>query len=242
MPAPATPLVIAHRGASGTCPENTLVAFARAAALGAHMIELDVQLSRDGQVVVMHDWTLERTTDGTGTVRERSLAEIRQLDAGSWFGSTFRGTRVPTLAEVLAAVALRVNVELKPVGDDGLEARALAVTESAGALGRVVFSSFEAGALERLRARSAAATLAVLWDQGPVAAAVTRAERVGARALHLRKDGVTADAVRAAAAAALPVRAWTVNERGEFDRLLAAGVEGVFTDFPERFLQPTAAQ
>ena len=236
------PLVIAHRGASGTCPENTLVAFARAASLGAPMIELDVQLTCDGEVVVMHDWTLERTTDGAGAVRERTLAEIRQLDAGAWFGATFRGTRVPTLAEVLSAVSLAVNVELKPVGDDGLEARALAVVESAGALERVVFSSFEAGALERLRARSARAPLAVLWDTGPIADAVARAERVGARALHLRKDRVTPEALAGAAAAGLPVRAWTVNERGEMDRLVAAGVEGVFTDFPERFLHIAGGQ
>ena len=236
------PLVIAHRGASGTCPENTLIAFARAAALGAHMIELDVQLTRDGAVVVMHDWTLERTTDGSGAVCDRTLAEIRGLDAGAWFGSAFRGTRVPTLAEVLAAVGLRVNVELKPVGDDGLEARALAVVESAGALARVVFSSFEAGALERLRARTVRATLAVLWDEGPVVDAVARAQRVGARALHLRKDRTSPDALAAAAAAGLPVRAWTVNERGEMDRLVAAGVEGIFTDFPERFLQSPGGQ
>ena len=236
------PLIIAHRGASGTCPENTLVAFARAAALGAHMVELDVQLTRDGAVVVMHDWTLERTTDGSGAVCDRTLAEIRGLDAGAWFGSAFRGTRVPTLAEVLAAVGLPVNVELKPVGDDGLEARALAVVESAGALARVVFSSFDAGALERLRACAAGATLAVLWDAGPVADAVGRARRVGARALHLRKDRTTPDALAAAAAAGLPVRAWTVNERGEMDRLVAAGVEGIFTDFPERFLHPGGGQ
>jgi len=236
------PLVIAHRGASGTCPENTLVAFARAAALGAHMIELDVQLTRDGEVVVMHDWTLERTTDGAGAVSDRTLAEIRRLDAGAWFGPAFRGTRVPTLAEVLAAVGLPVNVELKPVGDDGLEARALAVVESAGALARVVFSSFDAGALERLCARTARATLAVLWDEGPVADAVARAERVGARALHLRKDRTSPDALAAAAAAGLPVRAWTVNERGEMDRLVAAGVEGIFTDFPERFLHSGGGQ
>ena len=236
------PLVIAHRGASGTCPENTLVAFARAAALGAHMIELDVQLTRDGEVVVMHDWTLERTTDGAGAVCDRTLAEIRRLDAGAWFGPAFRGTRVPTLAEVLAAVGLPVNVELKPVGDDGLEACALAVVESASALARVVFSSFDAGALERLRACAAGATLAVLWDAGPVADAVGRARRVGARALHLRKDRTTPDALAAAAAAGLPVRAWTVNERGEMDRLVAAGVEGIFTDFPERFLHPGGGQ
>src|SRR5438132_1569033 len=152
------------------------------------MIELDVQLTRDGEVVVMHDWTLERTTDGAGAVCDRTLAEIRRLDAGAWFGPAFRGTRVPTLAEVLAAVGLPVNVELKPVGDDGLEARALEVVESAGALARVVFSSFDAGALERLCARTTRATLAVLWDEGPVADAVARARRVGARALHLRKD------------------------------------------------------
>src|SRR6266576_3076929 len=111
------------------------------------MIELDVQLTRDG--------TLERTTDGAGAVCDRTLAEIRRLDAGAWFGPAFRGTRVPTLAEVLAAVGLPINVELKPVGDDGLEVRALAAVESAGALARVVFSSFDAGALERLRARTA---------------------------------------------------------------------------------------
>jgi glycerophosphoryl diester phosphodiesterase len=235
-------LVIAHRGASGTCPENTLVAFARAAALGAHMIELDVQLTSDGEVVVMHDWTLERTTDGAGAVRERTLAEIRRLDAGAWFGPAFRGTRVPTLAEVLAAVALPVNIELKPVGNDGLEARALAVVESAGALARVVFSSFDAGALERVRALTARATLAVLWDAGPVSEAVARARRVGARALHLRKELTTPDALAMANAAGLPVRAWTVNELGEMDRLVAAGVEGVFTDFPERFLHTGAGQ
>lgn len=235
-------LVIAHRGASGTCPENTLVAFARAAALGAHMIELDVQLTSDGEVVVMHDWTLERTTDGAGAVRERTLAEIRRLDAGAWFGPAFRGTRVPTLAEVLAAVALPVNIELKPVGNDGLEARALAVVESAGALARVVFSSFDAGALERVRALTARATLAVLWDAGPVSEAVARARRVGARALHLRKELTTPDALALASAAGLPVRAWTVNELGEMDRLVAAGVEGVFTDFPERFLHTGAGQ
>lgn len=236
------PFVIAHRGASGTCPENTLAAFARAETMGAHMVELDVQLTRDGEVVVIHDWTLDRTTDGRGAVREQTLAALRRLDAGAWFGPAFRGTHVPTLAEVLAAVALPVNVELKPVGNDGLETRALAVVESAHALGRVVFSSFDDGALVRMRERSASASLAVLRDPGPVTEAVAFAERVGARALHLRKDGATADAVRVAARAGLPVRAWTVNERGEMDRLVAAGVEGVFTDFPERFLQFAGGQ
>jgi len=84
-------LVIAHRGASGTCPENTLVAFRRAAELGAHMIELDVQLTRDHEVVVMHDWTLDRTTDGTGAVGAITVADLRGPDAGAWFDARFRG-------------------------------------------------------------------------------------------------------------------------------------------------------
>jgi glycerophosphoryl diester phosphodiesterase len=228
--------VIAHRGASGTCPENTLAAFRRAEALGADMIELDVQLARDGNVVVIHDWTLDRTTDGAGPVGARSLAELRTLDAGAWFASEFRGERVPTLAEVLAEVGLAVNVELKPLGEDGLEAAALAVVEMAGALGRVVFSSFEMAALERLRARSRDAALAVLWETDSMEEAIRHMERVDARALHLRKDAATPHALEAAARRAIPLRVWTVNEPDDFTRLASARVGGIFTDFPERFL------
>jgi len=200
------------------------------------MIELDVQLTRDREVVVIHDWTLDRTTDGRGAVRERTLADLRALDAGAWFGAAFHGERIPTLAQVLADVPAGVNVELKPIGDDGLEACALAVVESAGALDRVVFSSFAAAALERLRALSRTATLAVLWETEDVAEAATLARRVGARALHLRKAATTAKAVASAAADGLTVRVWTVNDPDEIRGLEAAGLGGVFTDFPERFL------
>lgn len=230
------PLVIAHRGASGTRPENTLAAFRRALELGADMVELDVQLTRDGEVVVIHDRSLERTTDGVGPLAARTLAELRMLDAGAWFDPRFAGERVPTLAEVVAAVPLAINVELKPDGDDGLEGRALAVVEAAGALERVVFSSFEMAALERLRARSRSAELAVLWETAPISEAVARCRRVAARALHLRKDRVRAAVLATAAAAELQVRVWTVNERAEMERLAAAGVDAIFTDYPERFL------
>lgn len=230
------PLVIAHRGASGTSPENTLAAFRRAEALGAEMIELDVQLSRDGEVVVIHDWTLDRTTTGTGAVGERSLTELKALDAGSWFGSSFKGERVPTLAEVLASVRLAVNVELKPVGDHGLEAAALAVVEGAGALDRVVFSSFEMTSLARLRACSRAATLAVLWETDAIDEALRQMDGVDARALHLRKDAATPSVLAGAADRGIPVRVWTVNEPADFRRLATARVDAIFTDFPERFL------
>src|SRR4029453_18395946 len=158
--------VIAHRGASGTCPENTLPAFRRAVALGVPMVELDVQLTRDGHPVVIHDSTLERTTSGYGAVRRRTLAEIAALDAGRWFAPAFAGTRVPTLGDVLATIPIRINVELKAIGGDGLEHRALQAVEEAGALGRVVFSSFDPSTLERLRALPGGGEWGVLGSGG----------------------------------------------------------------------------
>jgi glycerophosphoryl diester phosphodiesterase len=236
------PRVIGHRGASGTTPENTLVAFRRAEELGADMVELDVQRTRDGEVVVIHDFTLDRTTDGTGRVGEHTLVELARLDAGSWFGARFRGERIPTLGQVLDAIALPVNVELKPVGDEGLEEQALAVVTRAGALDRVVFSSFVADALVRLRALSREAALAVLWEHHPLPEAVRLAEGVHATALHLRNDAATPDALALLASAGLPVRVWTVNDPDEFARLAGADVDGVFTDHPERFLLWTPSE
>lgn len=228
--------VIAHRGASGTRPENTLAAFTRAVELGAHMIELDVQCTRDGAVVVIHDETLDRTSDGVGPLRNRTLAELAELDAGRWFAPEFAGERIPTLDAVLRAVPIPINVELKPTGDDGLERRTLAVVEAAGALQRVVFSSFAADSLVRLRALSAAAELAVLWDRTGVDGALRVAEGVGARALHIRTSRTAPKGVLAGHAAGLQVRVWTVNSRADLAPLEAVGVDAVFTDYPERFL------
>ena len=233
----AVALVIAHRGASGTRPENTLVSFRHAEALGAHMVELDVQLSRDGAVVVIHDWTLSRTTSVRGRVATRTLAELEKLDAGAWFAPDYRGERIPTLQQVLDAITLPVNVELKARGEDGLEARAFDVVEAAGAGDRVVYSSFHPESLVRLRQRSPSAAIAVLTSERRLARALRLAGRVDATALHIRKDGVAPGEVRAAAAQGLEIRAWTVNDPEEFARLEEAGVSGVFTDFPERFLQ-----
>jgi glycerophosphoryl diester phosphodiesterase len=237
-------MVIAHRGASGTCPENTMAAFRRAHEMGAHMIELDVQLTQDDAVVVLHDDTLERTTTGLGPVGALSLAALRALDAGAWFAPAFRGERVPTLAEVLAAIPLPINVELKPVGPVAvaLAERALAEVVAAGALGRVVFSSFDHSAVEAVRAASRPAAIGILWSKNPVPEGLAFARRVGARALHLRKAAATAAAIHAALDAGLETRVWTVNRRDDFDRLVADGASGIFTDYPERFLQTVPAR
>jgi len=216
-----------------------MAAFRRAHELGAHMIELDVQLTRDDAVVVLHDDTLERTTTGLGPVGALSLTALRALDAGVWFAAAFRGERVPTLDEVLATIPLPVNVELKPVGPvvTRLVERALAVVASARALDRVVFSSFDRSAIEALCAASRDAAIGVLWSSNPAPEGIAFARRVGARALHLRKEAATAAAIAAAADAGLETRVWTVNGQDEFARLVGAGASGIFTDYPERFLQ-----
>src|SRR5256712_11990174 len=115
-------LVIGHRGASGHAPENTLAAFGKAVSLGAAFIETDLQLSRDAHFVAIHDATVNRTTNGKGTVHDLTLAELRQLDAGSWFGSEFAGERIPTLEEILQFSNKNDVVfylELKPGGSSG---------------------------------------------------------------------------------------------------------------------------
>jgi glycerophosphoryl diester phosphodiesterase len=233
--------VIAHRGASGTCPENTLPAFRRAVEVGAHMVELDVQLTADGHPVVIHDTTLRRTTSGRGAVRRRTLAEIAALDAGSWFSPRFAGARVPTLRAVLAEIAIPINVELKAAGDDGLERHVLEAVDEAGALRRVVFSSFDAESLRRLRALAPAADLGVLWSGRAYAKALALADGLGAKSVHLRKDSVVPAAVAAAHDAGLSVRVWTVNTAADLAFLTSTGVDGVFTDYPERFLEASAA-
>lgn len=234
--------VIGHRGASGTRPENTLVSFRRAVELGAHMVELDAQLTADGHVVVLHDDTLDRTTTGLGPLAARTLAEVQACDAGSWFAPAFAGERVPTLAAVLTAVPIPVNVELKGLRPDDLEERALRVIEGAGALNRVVFSSFEAGRLVALRRLTQRAQVAVLWDRPKVEDALRLAERVGARALHVRNDQRAPAQIAEGRSAGLEVRVWTVNNPADLASLVDAGADGIFTDFPERFLQPPARE
>src|SRR5258707_13823547 len=119
-------LVIAHRGASGNAPENTLAAFKKAVALGAPFIETDLQLSRDAHFVAIHDATVNRTTNGQGAVHDMKLAELRRLDAGSWFGSEFAGERIPTLEEILEfskKTDVVFYLGMKPVGSWGGEQR-----------------------------------------------------------------------------------------------------------------------
>ncbi|MBM4247687.1 MAG: glycerophosphodiester phosphodiesterase [Deltaproteobacteria bacterium] len=236
-------LRIGHRGAAAECPENTLVSFARAIELGADMIECDLQLTADENVVIFHDWTLERTTNGSGIVRELGLDAIRRLDAGSWRAERFAGERVPTLDETLDRVlpSAQLNLELKCRGPRS-DARALAEAAVAAvarrsAFDRIVFSSFDRACLEELRAASVEARIGVLWNDATFPQALDRADAVSAMALHPRAATVTPRVVGEAHARGLRVYVWTVNPLDEILRLVGDGADGVISDHPGRLAE-----
>jgi len=230
---------IAHRGASGRAPENTHAAFAAALALGVDAIELDCQLSADGELVVVHDETLERTTSGIGPVGAKSWNELAALDAGAWWDARFRGERIPRLADVLAQVDARalLNVELKSARDVGaIEEKLATLVAGAGAADWVLFSSFSAAALRNLRALAPWAAIGVLCDRRPAAAALARAAELGARCVAPGRRVVDAALISAAHAQELGVWVWTVNDVRTMRRLAAAGVDALFSDYPERLV------
>ena len=223
--------MIAHRGASGERPENTLPAYELAVAQGADMIEIDLHRTRDAAVVITHDENLAGL-GGRGEIADASLAEVRALDAGG-------GERVPLLGEVLDRFGPRIafNLELKRgtrAEYPQVEAEALAAVESRQILARTLFSSFYDPVLARLRELSAAARIALLLSPQDAERPLERARRLGAEAINPWRGMVSRELVEAAHAEGLAVYVFTVDEVDEMKRLLTLGVDGLFTNFPER--------
>jgi glycerophosphoryl diester phosphodiesterase len=226
------PVCIAHRGASGHEPENTLRSFSRALDDGATWLELDVHAAH-GRLLVIHDDTLDRTTDGAGPLADLPLERLRTLDAG-------RGERIPLLEEVLALAAgrARVNIELK---GPGTAAPVIAVLRDEVAAGRwqpekFVLSSFDWEALEEARRLEPAIPVAPLAGEGVGAEVVDAAERMGAEAIHISRWCARRRMVTAAHNRGLQVRVFTVNHDWEYDLMARLDVDAIFTDFPGRAL------
>jgi glycerophosphoryl diester phosphodiesterase len=223
--------VIAHRGASGELPENTLPAYQLAIEQGADMIEIDLHRTRDGAIVVVHDEELAGL-GGRGEIADASLAEVRALDAGG-------GERVPRLEEVLDRFGpvVAFNLELKRPRRGpypGLEAAALEAVRLRGLLRSTLFSCFSEPVLERLRALEPAARIALLVAPERARRAVERARALSAEGLNPWFGLVTPQLVREAHLAGMMVIPYTVDDPGEMRRLLALGVDGLFTNHPGR--------
>lgn len=239
------PVNLAHRGASSLAPENTLEAFRMAVEAGAGGLELDVHLTRDRHVVVIHDATVDRTTSGTGAVAEMTLEELRGLDAGHGFGQFGdRRLRVPTLAEVLQEFpGVPINIDIKEAYP-GVEEAVLGVLRDAGAQGRILVASTPHGIISRFRKLSGGrvSTGASKWEIA-VFYILSRLhlERLirpayDALQVPLRHRGiplVTRRFVEAAHARGVRVDVWTINQAGEMRRLLDLGADVIMTDRPE---------
>ncbi len=230
-------LKIAHRGARGRYPENTLSAFRAAIDAGADMCELDVQTTRDGVAVAIHDDTVDRTTNGKGAVAKMALGEIKRLDAGAKFAEQFAGERIPTLEEVLAAVKGRcaLNIELKA---EGVESEVCKLMREYGAIGTSIVSSFDWDSLARARRIEPALRIGVLAEEKPEAM-LAEAIATGALAVNPRFDLATEELCESAHRHGLKVYTWTVDVPDAMRALIRNGVDGIMTNYPERLREVT---
>lgn len=238
------PLILAHRGASAYAPENTLAAFELALAQGAPAIELDAKLSADGQVVVIHDASVDRTTNGKGRVAQMSLAALRELDAGSFFSQAYKGEKIPTLAEVLETIGKRaiLNIELTnyytPPGNE-LADKVCELVNKFGLQDTILFSSFLPTNLARTRRllpETACGLLALRGWQGWWARSFGF-NFGNYQALHLNLQDTNAQQVARVHRLNRRIHVWTVNAAEDMRRLFNWGVDGLFTDHPKLALE-----
>jgi glycerophosphoryl diester phosphodiesterase len=235
-------LVVAHRGSSGKAPENTLAAFKLAVEEGADMIECDVRLTRDGEVVVYHDKTLDRTTDGTGRVEKRTLVELRKVDAGSWFNDTFSGERIPTLDEVLELLDERayLNIELKSDSPQRrlgscLEARVVELVKKHRAEDWVFLGSFDHRLMADIKERHPRMKTAIIYKA--VRDFASRPSRLVSRAhadaFVCGRWWLSRRLLEDLHGHKIPLFVYTINTQRDVERMVRAKVDGLITNFPE---------
>lgn len=233
-----SPLIWGHRGASGHAPENTLPAFQMAADMGADGVELDLQATRDGVLVVCHDETVDRTSNGAGWLKDFTFKEIRKLDFSA--GNTaYEGVKIPTMEEVLdllAPTGLTINIELKTgiIFYDRLEDKILKLVSDKNWEDRVIYSSFNHYSVRRIRELNPDAKVGLLYADGPIDMP-GYGQRFGADALHpayynLQYPNFMEDCRRYG----LDVNVWTVNTTQELTQCRELGVNAVITNYPEK--------
>lgn len=220
-------LRIGHRGAAGHAPENTLAAIEQGIALGVDFVEVDLRRTADGVLVVLHDASVNRTTNGRGRIDRLSLREVKKLDAGN-------GECIPTLAEVLATVSGRCGLMLE-LKVEGTARQVVETVQSAGFSGPVVYASFLHDELTDVRAADPQAPLLALFSRVPHAS-VARATKYRATYVGLQHDIATGRLIDSFHHAGLLVWVYTVDKKGDIRRALSLGVDGVVSNVPERIV------
>lgn len=227
--------VIAHRGASGYAPENTLSSFQKGLDLGADMLELDIHLSRDGELIVIHDPTLDRTTNGTGYIKNHSVKELKQFDAAKQFAA-YRGERIPILQEVFDLAKNRATfaIEIKncPVLYPDIEKKLVRLIEKNELVDKVLVIAFYHPSLKEIKRLNPDIQTGILYT-GALLEPWVVAETVGANALHPRYEYTMADIVAEAHKRDYLVHPWTINNRLDIEQWIKYGVDGITSDYPD---------
>jgi len=234
--------VIAHRGASAYFPENTLAAFHGAIDLKADMVELDVQMTADGEIVVFHDEIISRCTNGKGCIADYTLVQLKKLDAGSWFSKEFQKEKIPTLAETLELcrdkIAVNIEIKTEAVSDDvsgGIEEKCLAQVHSAGMEDHVVFSSFDPRALLHLKQIDHTAPIAVLYERNYHGSGLPSQilANYAADAFNCSLEELSAKWLSDLRINMIPVNVYTINDKNNMMKLLDHNISGIFTNHPD---------
>ena len=231
-----TVILIGHRGACAVAPESTVASIQAALAAGVDMIELDVQMTQDRRLVIVHDERLERTTTGSGRVWAWRYRDLRRLDAGVWFARRFAGSRILLMSQALRMIPppCLVNLELKPARRTSVMVdRLIRCLDWRHAHRRVLVSSFQCSVLARVRARRKGVARALLCRRQPWRA-LREAHRLGCVALHPHVSVVSGRLVEAAHRQGLRVHVWTVDEPTQARRVIRMGVDGLVTNAPHR--------
>ncbi|HDX9579513.1 TPA: glycerophosphodiester phosphodiesterase [Bacillus pseudomycoides] len=233
------PLIFAHRGVRSTHPENTMIAFQEAERVGAHGIELDVHVSKDGELVVIHDETVDRKTNGTGLVCEQTAQQLQALDAGR--DSSFHEAKIPTLREVLiwlSTTTLELNIELKTdvIRYPGIEEKAVALVREFHLSNRIVFSSFNHESVALLADLAPEIPRAILYDE-PLPDPIVEAKKRQATGLHPNFELLTKEFVQTAQQQGFIFRPYTINEYKDLQKMIDYGVDVIITDWPTRALE-----
>lgn len=235
-------IICGHRGLASLAPENTLSGLLAAHTAGLTWVEIDVQLSQDGQVVVFHDQRLDRCTDGHGNLRQHTWQQLAALDAGRWFSEIFINERIPLLSDYLiraSALNMKVNIELKLYAKDDVSALCQQVSQVLTALlshrkiatEQLLFSSFEPKALAHMQQLAPAVARALLVEQIPPNWQA-QLQQLGCEALHCEHQALTHTKAQRIIKAGYRVRCYTVNQQSRADQLAEFGVSMIFSDKP----------
>lgn len=229
------PRLFAHRGAAGYAPENTLASFKKAKELGAEWVELDIQLTADNHLIVFHDDTLERTSNGKGVVTDFTLAELKKLDAGSWYSNEYTDEKISTLSEVLdylTSASLNVNIEIKN-NEEKIKKTVETLIELLATYQpklEIIISSFSLEALQLLNELYCEFPLALLahdWSE----AYIKKAVELQCAAFHLNHKLIKAPRLKQLKATGMKVGAYTVNHKKTAQSYFDMGIDGIFTDY-----------